>query len=40
MNRQAGFTLTELLAVIFGIGVLSLAGLAAWALVHFLMKFW
>jgi len=40
MNRQAGFTLAELLIAIVGIGAITLLFVALYVVAHFLMKFW
>lgn len=40
MNKQRGFTLTELLVTIVGIGAFGLFLCVIYAIVHFIAKFW
>ena len=40
MKNVKGFTLAELVMLIWFLIVLSLAGAAIWAVCHFIAKFW
>lgn len=40
MNKQNGYTLTELATCIFILGVFILIGFGIYAAIHFIIKFW
>lgn len=40
MNKQKGFTLTELITCFIGLAGLGLIVFALYAAIHFLLKFW
>ena len=39
-NKQQGYTLIELMLVVWGIVIVGLAGVGVYILVHFLSKVW
>jgi len=39
-NEQRGWTLIELLMVLAALASIALAGLAVWAIIHFVAKYW
>jgi Tfp pilus assembly protein PilE len=39
-TKQLGFTIAELLMVIWALGVMAFGGFMLYALVHFISKFW
>jgi Tfp pilus assembly protein FimT len=40
MNKQCGYTLTELLALLVILFWLAILGAGIWAVCHFVAKFW
>jgi Tfp pilus assembly protein PilE len=40
VSKHNGFTIIELLTVIFGLVVLGLVVCAVWVAIHFIAKFW
>jgi len=40
MNKQTGYTLTELITVVFAFGIIVLVGFGLYAAVHFIAKLW
>jgi type II secretory pathway pseudopilin PulG len=40
VKRQAGYTLTEIIVALIGIGVAILSGTAVYIALHFIAKFW
>ncbi len=40
MKTQHGYTLVELITVIFAFAVLALVGWGIYAAIHFILKFW